>query len=184
MTITPASQRVRALCLTVLVLLTYGSALHADITTNFAVQLKLEKLGFDVGKADGKIGPKSRAALTDAAQSHGFAPSPSAMYTFYTRKTRAGSSPVNDDKTSTYVKEAVGEYLKDPFSAQYRNLNRLPSGTICGEVNAKNSYGAYTGWSTFRVSKPIEISGKLMGGFALLGGPKAPLVVAYCDLDM
>lgn len=44
--------------------------------------------------------------------------------------------------------------LKDPFSVQFRNVkvNTTPMTIWCGEVNAKNSYGAYSGWNLFFAS--------------------------------
>ena len=55
------------------------------------------------------------------------------------------------------VKTTIGRGLKDPRSAQYQNIrmvrNTNQSGTshtlVCGEVNAKNSYGAYVGFKMF-----------------------------------
>lgn len=46
------------------------------------------------------------------------------------------------------AKKAVLAKLKDPDSAQFRNI-RAADGWVCGEVNAKNSYGGYTGYSGF-----------------------------------
>ena len=47
--------------------------------------------------------------------------------------------------------------LKDPFSIQFRQVkvsnskavDNAPITIWCGEVNAKNSYGAYSGWKLF-----------------------------------
>lgn len=48
------------------------------------------------------------------------------------------------------AREALTDTLLDPSSAQFRELRRdLPDGPICGEVNAKNSFGAYTGFAPF-----------------------------------
>jgi hypothetical protein len=38
--------------------------------------------------------------------------------------------------------------LKDPLSVQFQNVTKNPK-AICGDLNAKNSYGAYTGFKTF-----------------------------------
>ena len=48
------------------------------------------------------------------------------------------------------LKAKVIRQLKDPDSAQFRNL-RVSAGGVarCGEVNAKNSYGGYTGFRAF-----------------------------------
>lgn len=64
------------------------------------------------------------------------------------------------------AKAAVSANLKDPFSVQYRNVRvafdvaardvwtDLPFGDkitfVCGEYNAKNAFGAYTGFHPFQ----------------------------------
>lgn len=53
------------------------------------------------------------------------------------------------------AREAVAESLKDPSSAQFRNVrlaNYMGGKVICGEVNAKNSYGGYVGFTRFVAS--------------------------------
>lgn len=47
--------------------------------------------------------------------------------------------------------EAVKRDLLDPFSAEFRDV-RQNFLSWCGQVNAKNSFGAYAGWKTFRAS--------------------------------
>ena len=50
------------------------------------------------------------------------------------------------------VREGMQSRLKDADSAKFRNV-RFGTGaekdTVCGEVNAKNSFGAYGGYVTF-----------------------------------
>ncbi|NLX17619.1 MAG: hypothetical protein GXY45_11735 [Ramlibacter sp.] len=56
------------------------------------------------------------------------------------------------------IKSAVGEELKDPYSAVYSRpmffgkSNTDKSEHACGFVNAKNSYGAYGGKDSFFVT--------------------------------
>lgn len=48
--------------------------------------------------------------------------------------------------------KAIAANLKDPGSANFRNVRLvkyLDSAVICGEVNAKNSYGGYVGFKDF-----------------------------------
>lgn len=53
-------------------------------------------------------------------------------------------------RTMTVGKEAVLESLKDPSSAQFKNVRTSKDGwVLCGELNAKNSYGGYTGFKRF-----------------------------------
>jgi hypothetical protein len=49
------------------------------------------------------------------------------------------------------AKSAISSTLKDPSSAQFRNLyiSTESLGVLCGEINAKNAYGAYVGFRRF-----------------------------------
>jgi hypothetical protein len=50
------------------------------------------------------------------------------------------------------AKIIVADSLKDPSSAQFRNVRIADyqnKKVICGEVNGKNSYGGYAGFSLF-----------------------------------
>lgn len=67
--------------------------------------------------------------------------------------------------------------LKDPFSVQFRNLSARTmylkdpdrvSIIYCGELNAKNSMGAYVGWTRFSaasIGKDVRIAGKTENDF-------------------
>lgn len=64
------------------------------------------------------------------------------------------SRPANDGKpTAAQYKYGAREFvkgvLKDPASAEFRNEFVGSSGVPCGEVNAKNSFGGYTGFKRF-----------------------------------
>lgn len=52
------------------------------------------------------------------------------------------------------AKRLVGQQMKDPSSTQYRNIVER-NNIVCGEVNAKNSYGAYAGFRRFIVDKDV-----------------------------
>jgi hypothetical protein len=60
----------------------------------------------------------------------------------------------------------VSPHLKDPASAHYRNItyrtrNSLP--VLCGEVNARNSFGGYTGFEYFvAMGNLVQIGGREM----------------------
>ena len=60
-----------------------------------------------------------------------------------------------NEKINKYREQVVG-ILKDPSSAQFRNL-RLVTGeggeALCGEINGKNSYGGYIGFVPFAVTE-------------------------------
>jgi hypothetical protein len=48
------------------------------------------------------------------------------------------------------AKEKVANQLKDPSSAQFKNL-KFDGSVVCGEVNGKNSMGGYVGYAQFHV---------------------------------
>lgn len=48
------------------------------------------------------------------------------------------------------AKKLVADQLRDPSSAQFRNVFRH-DGTVCGQVNGKNGFGAYVGFRRFYV---------------------------------
>lgn len=61
---------------------------------------------------------------------------------------KGGSAAELMEKTQ----QAVANQLKDPGAAQFRNVRLVENakGTVvCGELNGKNSYGAYTGFKRF-----------------------------------
>lgn len=60
-------------------------------------------------------------------------------------------------KTEDYLKDILIKHsdLIDPNSATFRNItyNDFFNKNWCGEINAKNRMGGYTGWQEFTVSK-------------------------------
>lgn len=52
-------------------------------------------------------------------------------------------------RTVNSAEIAVSSVLKDPYSAVFRNQRGF-----CGEVNSKNSFGAYTGYVRYIAPKP------------------------------
>lgn len=78
-----------------------------------------------------------------------------------------GSDTVNSrrsrDAFIVEARAAVSRDLLDPASAQFRDLYVTQTGdarALCGEINAKNSYGAYTGFRPFYATK---INGRISG---------------------
>jgi hypothetical protein len=66
------------------------------------------------------------------------------------------------------AKVAIAESLLDPDSAKFRNVYEVPASapagvpwgpTVCGEVNATNAMGGYTGYKKF-VYRPAWADGK------------------------
>ncbi len=49
--------------------------------------------------------------------------------------------------------KAVAYRLMDPESAKFREDRELSDGSVCGQVNGKNSYGAYSGFGNYLARK-------------------------------
>lgn len=58
------------------------------------------------------------------------------------------------------AKAAVRAMMKDPDSVEFRGAKIIYGDQVCGEFNAKNSYGAYTGFQPFYYKgSKVEIGG-------------------------
>ncbi|HFV9291444.1 TPA: hypothetical protein ACIAIE_001245 [Serratia fonticola] len=78
----------------------------------------------------------------------------------------ADARPLTDNE-KVAIEESVKSQLKDPDSAKFTfpsllegNLTNLP-GRYCGKVNAKNSYGGYSGDSWFATNINTLKDGKI-----------------------
>jgi hypothetical protein len=60
----------------------------------------------------------------------------------------AGCEEENHD-----TKQAVRVALRDPSSATFRTIYVGPGGVTCGDVNAKNGFGGYTGFRPFYIDR-------------------------------
>lgn len=62
-------------------------------------------------------------------------------------------SAIASDELITVAKASISYDMKDPESSKFRDIkiNKTRGGAdiLCGQVNAKNSYGAYTGFTDF-----------------------------------
>lgn len=69
-----------------------------------------------------------------------------------------GCKPTDEDIANS-AKEQINRSLKDPTSSLFRDVVVYRDGEnsayVCGEVNAKNNYGAYTGFETFAANVVI-----------------------------
>lgn len=62
----------------------------------------------------------------------------------------AGCTSKEQTEANAAKAYAAGK-MKDPSSVQFRNL-KYRLAVICGEFNAKNSFGAYTGFERFQAT--------------------------------
>jgi hypothetical protein len=85
------------------------------------------------------------------------------------------STAPKEGKYAAFVGKAkanVSRAFKDPSSVQFRNLFVSTSGSqaLCGELNAKNSYGAYVGFRRFFATEEPALQD--------VEDPRAPSVMA------
>lgn len=94
------------------------------------------------------------------------------------------------------VKAKLTQNLKDPSSAQFRNVRRLSfldmgdkdpwsySGHYCGEINGKNSFGAYIGFQKFHMFGP-DPTGKFPDDPVTISDPSVPAssiaYLSFCE---
>ena len=78
----------------------------------------------------------------------------------------AGCKP-GDEKATEIAQREISSVMKDPESVKFRNVkyikgnddNDYVNGTVCGEYNAKNGYGAYTGYKPFLINLSMKSKG-------------------------
>jgi hypothetical protein len=59
---------------------------------------------------------------------------------------------LKDQATLEGAQAAAAAQLRDPSSAQFRNV-RVNGSHVCGEINGKNGFGAYNGFVRFHGDK-------------------------------
>ena len=85
-----------------------------------------------------------------------------------TPKTGERLPPMTPDQTASIQKLIEGK-LRDPASAQFRGLRALRAEQtlyVCGEVNARNGFGGYTGYVPFIVTSQNERGGRVTADLA------------------
>ena len=73
----------------------------------------------------------------------------------YAQTVKSFLSTGTQEQAIEKAKQVVASSLKDPDSAQFRNVriaNYMDGKVVCGEVNGKNSYGGYVGFGPFVAS--------------------------------
>lgn len=80
------------------------------------------------------------------------------------------------------VSAAVALKLKDPQSAQFRWNAYLndKTGSYCGFVNSKNSYGGYPGFQPFMAIIGPDAQGKTVVGIVFMDDAGATAVAELC----
>ncbi|MDA9159132.1 hypothetical protein N9O21_01060 [Rhodobacteraceae bacterium] len=90
---------------------------------------------------------------------------------------------IRDEATLNTIKEGISKKLKDPSSAilgEYVWLKTTADGSkiVCGEVNGKNSYGAYAGLTPFIGLHHDSI----LGGQYMINDDENNIALFWCAL--
>lgn len=93
-------------------------------------------------------------------------------------------SAMAQEKSSDEIKRIVATLLKDPDSARYSGVKHAAGeGTVlgyyCGTVNARNSFGGYTGPIPFLVQD--DLVAVLLEGEEVGKHPNLSLVFELCE---
>jgi hypothetical protein len=91
---------------------------------------------------DGKVTYQEAACPTDRASSSIGRPTGVPRVSVVPKEKVAFSSEED-------LKRMVMNSLNDPNSAEFKNLQHIEGKALCGQVNAKNSYGGYVGFKAF-----------------------------------
>ncbi|MBR9820731.1 MAG: hypothetical protein GYB51_06995 [Rhodobacteraceae bacterium] len=157
-----------------------------DFTETLMLQSTLKEHGFDVGEPDGRMGPSTRRGIDEFAKVYEAPTDPDALFDYMLKRSREARESVTDEGQLEAIKAGVADLLRDPSSAQIRDVFRvrLDSTTmVCGQVNGKNAYGGYAGFSTFY--------GFMLGSGAAgtesflpisVDGPDSPIALYSCML--
>jgi len=130
--------------------------------TDRALQLRLTQEGFYTGPIDGMFGPASRRALSEYASDRGIADDIDETIPRLFEEARAWREDVTEGQRKA-AGEALNDELRDAESARVRFDFTYPMEgialaepaighrVVCGEVNARNAFNAYTGFQPFNV---------------------------------
>lgn len=84
----------------------------------------------------------------------------------------AGCKP-GSDKAIAIAKNVISSDMRDPESSKFRELRFIKAGEkedgsiggyVCGEINSKNSYGAYAGYTPFYIFLDMKPKGIFSSG--------------------
>lgn len=79
----------------------------------------------------------------------------------------------SQEKAIDLAKTEISHDMKDPASTQFRDISTKQVGEkedgsvvmlVCGEVNSKNSFGAYSGFSSFVIALTMKSKGLFSTG--------------------
>jgi len=166
------------------------SAEANDRRTVFAVQIFLNAHGYDVGEADGVAGPATRAALVAFSEDHSIEPTVMDFYSYALRQNLSQRVEIDDDGVLDMIREGVAANLRNPSSAQFRNIYSITGPSFadgdetyfCGQVNGHNAYGGYAGFQWFYGYSFGGLANNPIFMFGSIDGPDSDFAEMVCTL--
>ena len=128
-------------------------SLTSDENIGIYTQFAAREHGYEIGKIGYKWYPKQKVAFMQFSEKYQSPTDPRKLFNWMVEQSILNSSEISDKKTLRWIKEGVSENMKDPTSVMIKNVRLMngPRGKFyCGEVNGKNSYGGYAGYTYFR----------------------------------
>ena len=125
---------------------------NPDLSLVFMMQYKLNKHGFPIGESDGKLGPATKKGLAAFAAEYGISENAEAVIKHMLNLSIAARMPIIDEKMLSIIEIGVANELRDPSSIMLRDIYIVSDAgfeIVCGEVNGRNAYGGYAGYTTF-----------------------------------
>lgn len=119
----------------------------------YALQNRLQIDGYYSDETDGLAGPNFRRALSDYAADHDIAPSASEVFNHIAIKALENEARRPLEQELQEARNSAREKIKDGPAARFRNeiaFDVADRVVICGEINGKNSYGAYIGFTPYQ----------------------------------
>lgn len=166
--------------LTVALIFSGQTAFALGFAEKLILQSTLNSHGYDVGKPDGKFGPATRRGIAAFSKDYGSSTDPDALFLFMYKLHLQNRVKIEDPEFLEIIKNGVSKLMRDPESTQIRNVYSIigvRSEFICGEVNGKNAYGGYAGFTHF-------YGMALSGNFVTIGiDSDDPVARIICELS-
>lgn len=110
---------------------------------------------------DGLWGPSTRSTLEEFSNRNNLPMNAEAILAELKKRNIEQQRTISNRELLEVIRTNVSYDFLDPFSSKLRNVYWSNS-HICGEINAKNAYGAYTGFKKFIIhSALVKISGDI-----------------------
>ena len=101
---------------------------------------------------DGLWGPATRSALEEFSNRNNLLMNAEEMLAELKKRNIEQRRMISNRELLEVIRKKVSYDFLDPFSSKMRNVY-WSNGAICGEINAKNAYGAYTGFNKFIIGR-------------------------------